>query len=186
MQDNTRNIRQDMRDYMPRYYDDFPVILNVIDRQADVMIALNEAAATTLAQVFVVSADRDLPRWERICGIKTDLTKTIEARRAIVKSRIQGAGTVTVGVVRELADTLYGAATEVQEDFVGASVVVTLVGKRGAAANAEDVRKELRELIPAHLGITLEFTWFVWDEFDTLTWNQADAFTWDELEVYMP
>lgn len=186
MQDNTRGIRQDMRDYLPRYYDDFPVIMNVVDRQADVIIALNEAAAVTLAQVFVVSADRDLSRWERICGIKTDLTKTLEERRAIVKSRIQGAGTVTAEVVRELADTLYGAATQVREDFAGASVVVTLVGKRGVANNAEDVRKELRELIPAHLGITLEFTWFIWDEFDALTWNQADAFTWDELEVYMP
>ncbi|WP_302053658.1 putative phage tail protein [Brevibacillus parabrevis] len=175
-----------MRDYMPRYYDDFPVVMNLVDREADVIIALNEAAAVTLAQAFVGSADRDLPRWERICGIKTDETKSLEVRRAIVKSRLQGAGTVTVAVVRELADTIYGAATEVREDFTGGRVVVTLVGKRGVAADAEDVRKELRELIPAHLGIALEFTWFVWNEFDALTWNEADAFTWDELEVYMP
>lgn len=171
---------------MPRYYDDFPVVMNLVDREADVIIALNEAAAVTLAQAFVGSADRDLPRWERICGIKTDETKSLEVRRAIVKSRLQGAGTVTVAVVRELADTIYGAATEVREDFTGGRVVVTLVGKRGVAADAEDVRKELRELIPAHLGIALEFTWFVWNEFDALTWNEADAFTWDELEVYMP
>ncbi len=181
-----RNIRQDMRDYLPRFYDDFPVILNVVDRQADVMIALNEAAAETLAQAFVGSSDRDLPRWERICGITPDETKPPDVRRAIVMSRLQGAGTVTVEVVRRLADTLYGAKTEVTEDFAGGRVVVTLVGKRGVAAEAEDVRKELRELIPAHLGIALEFTWFVWNEFDALTWNEADAFTWNELEVHMP
>ncbi|WNF07487.1 putative phage tail protein [Brevibacillus borstelensis] len=181
-----RNIRQDMRDYMPRYYDDFPVVINLVDREADVIIALNEAAARTLAQVFAVSADRDLPRWERICGIKTDESKPLDVRRAIVMSRLQGAGTVTVEVVRRLADTLYGAATKVTEDFAGGRVVVTLVGKRGVAAEAEDVRKELRELIPAHLGIALDFTWFVWNEFDALTWNEADAFTWNELEVHMP
>lgn len=181
-----RNIRQDMRDYMPRYYDDFPVVINLVDREADVIIALNEAAAETLAQVFAVSADRDLPRWERICGIKTDESKPLEVRRAIVMSRLQGAGTVTVEVVRNLADTLYGAETKVTEDFASGRVVITLVGKRGVAAEAEDVRKELRELIPAHLGIALDFTWFVWNEFDALTWNEADAFTWNELEVYMP
>lgn len=175
-----------MRDYMPRYYGDFRVVMNVVDRQADVMIALNEEAARTLAQAFVVSADRDLPRWERICGIKTDESKPLDVRRAIVLSRLQGAGTVTVDVVRGLADTLYGAATEVREDFTGGHVVVTLVGKRGVAAEAEDVRRELRELIPAHLDIALEFTWFIWNEFDALTWDEADAFTWDELEVYMP
>lgn len=181
-----RDIRQDMRDYLPRYYGDFHVVMNVVDRQADVMIALNEEAARTLAQVFAVSADRDLPRWERICGIKTDESKPLDVRRAIVKSRLQGAGTVTVAVVKSLADTLYGAATEVSEDFTGGRVVVTLVGKRGVAAEAEDVRKELRELIPAHLGIALEFTWFIWNEFDALTWDEADTFTWDELEVHMP
>ncbi|WP_155808603.1 putative phage tail protein [Brevibacillus agri] len=181
-----RNIRQDMRDYLPRCYDDFRVIMNVVDRQADVMIALNDEAARTLGQVFAVSADRALPRWERICGIKPDETKPLEVRRAIVLSRLQGAGTVTVDVVRSLADTLYRAATEVTEDFAGGRVVVTLVGKRGVAAEAEDVRKELRELIPAHLGIALEWTWLVWDEFDEMTWNQADGFTWDDLEVYMP
>lgn len=181
-----RNIRQDMRDYLPRYYDDFRVVMNLVDREADVMIALNDEAARTLAQVFIVSADRDLPRWERICGIKTDESKPLEVRRAIVLSRLQGAGTVTVDVVRSLADTLYGAATEVREDFTGGRVIVTLVGKRGVAADAEDVRKELRELIPAHLGIVLEFTWFIWNEFDAMTWDQADAFTWNELEVHMP
>lgn len=175
-----------MHDYMPRYYDDFPVVMNLVDREADVIIALNEAAAVTLAQVFVVSADRDLPRWERICGIKTDLTKTLEARRAIVKSRIQGAGTVTVAVVRELADTLYGAATVVTEDFAGGRVVITLVGKRGIPVNKDDVERELRELIPAHLAIALDFSWLIWNEFDAFTWDRADAFTWNELEVYMP
>lgn len=175
-----------MRDYLPRYYDDFPVVINIVDREADVMIALNEESAITLAQVFASSSDRDLPRWENICGITTEYSKPLEVRRAIVKSRIQGAGTVTVPVVRDLADTLYGASTVVTEDFNGGKIVVTLVGKRGIPADKADVERELRELIPAHLGIALEFTWFVWNEFDAFTWDEADTFTWDALEVYMP
>lgn len=181
-----RDIRKDMHDYLPRYYDDFRVVMNIVDRQADVMIALNDAAATTLAQVFVVSADRDIARWERICGIRPDESKPLAVRRAIVLSRLQGAGTVTVDAVRNLADTLYGAETKVTEDFASGRVVITLVGKRGVSEDADDVRRELRELIPAHLEIALEFTWLIWDEFDAFTWDKADTFTWDELEVYMP
>jgi hypothetical protein len=175
-----------MHDYLPGYYRDSRVVRNLVDREADEIIALNTAVADTLAQFFVDTATWGLARWEAICGIKTDESKPLDVRRAIVKSRLQGFGTVTVEVVRGLADTLYGAATEVSEDFAGARVVVKLVGKRGVPINAEDVRKELRELIPAHLDIALEFSWFVWDEFDALTWDEAEAFTWDELEVYMP
>jgi hypothetical protein len=186
LQGNERDIRQDMHDYLPGYYRDSRVVRNLIDREADEIIALNAAVADTLAQFFVDTATWGLARWEAICGIKTDESKPLDVRRAIVKSRLQGFGTVTVDVVRGLADTLYGAATEVSEDFAGARVVVKLVGKRGVPINAEDIRKELRELIPAHLDIALEFSWFVWDEFDALTWDEADSFAWDELEVYMP
>lgn len=182
----SRNIRQDMLDYLPKYYGDFAALVNVVDRNADEVIALNAAISDVLAQFFIDTATWGLARWEAICGIKTDESKPLDVRRAIVKSRIQGAGTVTVEVIRTLADTLYGTSTQVSEDYTNARVVVTLVGKRGIDSHKDDVKRELRELIPAHLEIALEFTWFVWNEFDALTWDDADTFTWDELEVHMP
>ncbi len=186
----TRDIRRDMSDYLPQYYEEFRIVQNVLDREANEFVALNGAIKTVLDQFFIDTATYGLARWEKACGIPTDETKPIEQRRAVVKSKIRGVGTVTVALIKSVAEAYDSGEVNVAEDSANYSIKITFIGNRGIPPNLNDTKAALREIIPAHLGITYEFTYLRWDEVDSFgwTWNVLDSMslTWDEFEVYKP
>ncbi|CAK4840692.1 unnamed protein product [Aphanomyces euteiches] len=58
----------------------------------------------------------------------------------------------------------------------------------GIPENLADIQNALRDLIPAHLDISYEFNYFIWNELDELgkTWDQTDALglTWEQWDIY--
>lgn len=183
-------INRDMHDYMPRYYEDYLVSVNVIDREAEEVAALNAAVYDVLDQFSIPTATWSLARWETIFGFPVDESKPSDQRRSVILARLRGIGTVTVAMIESVAEAYANGDVSVTEDNANGKVIITFISERGIPANLEDIQAALREIIPAHLAIEFRFTFLTWDEIDGVndTWTEWEAhgFTWDQMEVYRP
>ncbi|GIO53895.1 MULTISPECIES: putative phage tail protein [Paenibacillus] len=185
-----RNISSDMLEYLPKYYSDSRIVGNLTGREADEVNRLHEGIQDVLKQFFIDTATWGLDTWENICGIPHTPGKPDDQRRSVIKTKLRGAGTVTLAVIRSVVDSFENGEVDIQENFGGYEVVVTFIGKRGVPPNLNDVQKALREIVPAHLHLNFQFTYLRWEELDAadLTWEELEALgmTWDELEVWKP
>jgi len=191
-----RDLEKDMADYLPKYYalhdnESQPGITgNLITQETKELLELNRRILDVLEQFFVERATWGLAYWENICGIPVDETKPWDQRRSVIKSKLRGAGTVTLAVIKDVADSFENGEIRVEEIFSEYKVVITFIGTRGIPPNEPDMRQVLREIIPAHLELEFRYTYLTWDELDAadLTWDELEALnmTWDQLEVWKP
>ena len=176
--------------YLPDYYQNIREFQTLIGTENEEVEQLSATIDEVLEQFYVDTATWGLVNWERICGIPTDESKPIDQRRSVIKSKLRGIGTVTVDLIKNVAEAYLNGGVNVTEDFANYTVKITFIGKRGVPPNLSDIQNALREIIPAHLAINYEFTYLRWDELDSYgwTWDELDAksLTWDELEVYKP
>lgn len=177
------DIRRDMHDYLPLYYADVEVVGNIVDREADEITDLNAAIYDVLAQFFLDTATWGLTRWEREFGIQTDETKPIEQRRSVIRARIRGIGTVTAGLIENVAESYMYGDVDVSEDNANYSVIITFVSKYGVPPNINDVKTAIRDIVPAHLAIHFIFRFYTYAELIATgkTYAQITGVTYDQL-----
>ncbi|MBD2867733.1 YmfQ family protein [Paenibacillus sp. IB182493] len=179
-----------MEDYLPNYYADSNIVANLTEQEARELTEYHARARDVLNQFFIDTATWGLARWEEICGIPVNESKPIDQRRSYIKSKIRGAGTVTLAVIKNVVDSFQNGQVDIQENFGNYEVVITFIGKRGIPPNLNDVKSAVREIVPAHLNVLFKFTYLRWEELDAanLTWDQLEALgmDWDELEVWKP
>jgi hypothetical protein len=164
-----------MTDYMPRYYGGSDIVGNVLDREATELSGINANVADVLAQYFIDTATWGLANWERVCGISTDITKPIEQRRSVIRSKLRGVGTVTAALIKNVAEAYNNGSVNVTENNAAYTINITFISVGGIPANLADIQAALRNIIPAHLVINFIFTYMTWSGLD------AKAFTWDSL-----
>lgn len=179
-------IYRDMGDYLPLYYRDSRTVDNLLYIESAEFADLNAEMADILAQFYIDTATWGLANWERICGILTDETKPIDQRRSVIKSKLRGVGTVTVAMIKNVAESFDNGEVAVIEDNATYTVTIKFVSTRGVPANIDDIQNALREIMPAHLAVNFLFTYMTWGTLDThaFTWGSLDAagHTWGEFE----
>jgi uncharacterized protein YmfQ (DUF2313 family) len=161
---NYDSIRRDIGDYLPQYYRDSRTVDNLLNAEATELADLNAEIADILAQFFIDTATWGLPNWERICGITTDETKPIDQRRSVLKSKLRGVGTVTVTLIKSVAEAFANGEVAVTEDNPSYTVNIRFISEIGRPENISDVQNALREIIPAHLNITYSFRYLTISE----------------------
>lgn len=134
-------------------------------------------------QLYVDSATWGLVDWENEYGMEPNPTLTYDERRSRIKAKIRGIGKVDANLIRSVTQAYADGSVEV--DFNG-SIVITFIGRRGIPSAIEELKKQLSEIVPAHLNIVYVFTYLTWFEFDSLTAAEQESMTWNELEVYRP
>jgi len=180
--DIERNIERDMFDYMPREYEDLRESRAIIQAEAAEFETLNAAIADVLAQFYVDTATWGLANWERICGIPINESKPIDQRRSVIKSKLRGIGTVTVGLIKNVAEAYYNGQVEVIEQPSLYTVKIKFVSKLGVPPNLADIQNALREIIPAHLAIDFEFSYLlIRDIHNVMTLAQLESTTLDKF-----
>ncbi|WP_082432181.1 YmfQ family protein [Geobacillus sp. Sah69] len=180
--DIERNVERDMFGYIPREYEDYRESRAIVKTEAAEFEALNAKIADVLAQFFVDTATWGLSHWERICGIPIDESKPVEQRRSVIKSKLRGIGTVTVDLIKNVAEAYYNGEVEVIEQPSLYTVKIKFVGKLGVPPNLADIQNALRGIIPAHLAIDFEFSYLlIKDVHNVMTLSQLEATTLDKF-----
>ncbi len=189
-----------MAAYLPGYYRHSGVMQGILKGQGAGVDDYVAAMADVVAQSFVPVATWGLDIWEQELGIKTDYRLSIEERRSTVMAKLRGIGTVTVALVRTVAesyangqvaviDSPYGYTYDLYRHVEGPpayTVVIRFVDQYGVPSAMDALKRALRAIIPAHLAIEYEVLYLYWDVLDAqaLTWDQLDArgLAWDVFE----
>ncbi|MFM9276469.1 YmfQ family protein [Paenibacillus jiagnxiensis] len=147
--------------YLPGYYSTSRIMGSMMDAQGGEMDLLYAALNETVDQFFVSTATWGLERWESELGISTDLTKPIEQRRAVVESKLRGAGSFTGRLVKNVAEAYDGGTVDVTFQPQEWSFTVKFVDTIGIPPNLEDLKAVIEEIKPAHLAVEYEFSYLL-------------------------
>lgn len=142
-----------------RLIDQLPEFHALSTETADIQNAfgmvLTEAQAARddcFLQLDVGTATWGLALWEKAYGIKTDVSRSDEYRRARILSKMRGAGTTTAALVRNVAESFSNGAVEVIEHPAEYRFEVKFIGTLGVPPNMDDLTAALEEIKPAHLA----------------------------------
>jgi hypothetical protein len=147
-----------------------------------------EAIRAVFKQFYVDTADEwGIKIWERELELPPGDLETVDERRQRIKARLRGNGTATIKAIKAAAEAYDKGSIDVAVDY-SQYTVIRFVDTTGVPSNLEDLKLIVREMVPAHLALSYEQNYFLWDDLDGLniTWDEFDALdlSWDELEVY--
>ena len=177
-----------MLSYLPLYYLSSRVMRSICQAVGTELDDARDALQAVFRQFYVDTADEwGIQIWEKELNLPAGDSETIDERRQRVKSQLRGYGTATIKNIKAAAEAYDKGRIDVAVDY-SQYTVIRFVDTTGVPSNLEDLKTIVRELVPAHLALSYEQNYFLWDDLDALnlTWDQFDALklSWDELEVY--
>ncbi|WP_242967936.1 putative phage tail protein [Tepidibacter mesophilus] len=109
-------------------------------------------------QLSIDTATWGLVIYEEESNIKTDITKSYEERRSVIKSKTRGNGKVDAKLIKMVVDAWTNGNVEV--GFNG-KLDIKFNSIYGIPSNLEDLRKALDDIKPAHLSIIYKFAYLL-------------------------
>ncbi|WP_136604676.1 YmfQ family protein [Paenibacillus dokdonensis] len=168
--------------YLPGYYESSRVIKADMNAKGTEMDALFATINDSLDQFFVRTATWGLDQWEYELGITTDLAKPIEQRRALVESKLRGAGKFTGRLVKNVAEAYDGGAVDVSFQPEVWSFTVKFIDTVGVPPNLDDLKSVIEEIKPAHLEVIYEFSYLLIRDINkVMTFNQLKQLPFSKL-----
>lgn len=184
----TSTTGQEMATYQPPLYQTSRVMRSYLQATGSEFDKVYQAIDEVLNQFYVRTATWNLDKWESELGLPPDPTLSDVERQDRIVSKLRGFGTCKISVAKSVAESYDKGTVNIAEDFAGYTIIVYFVDTTGVPSNVEDLKKALRDVVPAHLEIIYKYNYFIWDELDAKnwTWDQVDALglTWDKWEVY--
>lgn len=117
-------------------------------------------------------------------GIKTDLLKALDQRRALIKARLKSKGKINLSKVDNVCESWING--QVNTSIAGDVINVKFISVGGIPEGVKDLEATLLDIIPTHLKINWEYSFMTWDmlESHNWTWDELESqnLTWDELE----
>ena len=143
-----------LAELIPERLRKIPELMAVIGAEEPEAQAAYDAAVDFLAQLNVDTATWGLALWEFEYGIQTDASKSLDARRTVLKAKMRGAATTTAAQILRIVNAYTGndscEVTEYPREYlVGVSYTLDL----DKQDRVEACRASLREALPAHLGL---------------------------------
>ena len=105
-------------------------------------------------QLNIDTATWALDIYEKELEIKTDISKPLDERRAVIKSRWRGTGKLDNETIKRVIDSFTNGDVDVGFD---GNILVKFNGMYGIPSNMEDVFKAIEDVKPAHLRVLYEF-----------------------------
>ena len=133
-------------------------------------------------QLNVDTATWGLKYWEQTLGIPVEVEKAVSYRRSRVKAKLRGAGTTTVALIQNVAESYSNGAVDVIEHPEQYGLDIKFVGTVGIPPNMDDLTAALREIVPAHLHWDYIIIYNTWDAVKSHTWGDLAAKTWAEVK----
>ncbi len=137
-----------LKSYVPAFVFQSRTFQAVYGIQGKELDKLDANVSDIVNQCFIDTATWGLKYWEKFLDIMVDESKDVNYRRGVIKSRIRGMGSITVAVIKSIAES-YGSEAEVIEY---PSEYRFLIRFRGTPPNFIDLNNTIEEIKPAHLA----------------------------------
>ncbi len=125
-----------------------------------------------LDNTFIDRATWSLPILEKEFKIPTDVSKTNEQRRSMIKAKKRGSGPFTIRLIHSIADAFRQGTATVELLKGESTFMISFVDGNRTTMDLRDAHKQLRRTIPAHktfeLGIERNQAITLDDDYDKL------------------
>lgn len=143
---------------LPPYERSSKVFQEIIKVEQIEFDKLNTAIVDLEKQLNIDTATWGLLIYEKELGIKTNIIKPLEERRAVIKSKWRGTGKVDRALIKTVVDAYTNGGVEVGFD---GRIIITFNDVKGIPPNIEDVYKAVDEIKPTHLSIMYYFAYLL-------------------------
>ena len=162
-------------------YDNSKVVLHLFQALGIVLEKQTDFVANDfIAQMFPQTATWGLDYWEDEFGIVTDVSKTIEQRRAYLMSVMYKKRPMTPKRLEQIVKGVTGLECEIKENVAQNTFLVII---RGYLKDTSNVCKELDKKAPAHLNYTMKMCELIEMGVNATTGAFVSDFERYELEV---
>lgn len=143
--------------------------------------AIKVAKSSFFEQLFIKSATWGLADWEKMLGITSDISASVDFRRERILAKIRGIGTTTKQMIIDTAAAFSNGEVEVLEDPSTSSFIIKFVGTLGVPQNMADLTLTIDEIKPAHLNYTFEYVYNSHLRLSSFTHAQLAAYTYYQI-----
>jgi uncharacterized protein YmfQ (DUF2313 family) len=171
-------------DLLPGYYYGNRTMEELQEIISGEIVNASDALDKIISECFASTTTDIISRYEKIHGIKVDISKSIDTRRGKVKAKMAGTGTFTKAMLMNTTRAFLGGSCEVVEDNPNAHFTIKFNDyyRVPDTSSINEIHAITDELKPAHLAYNHTFTYNWWGMPDTGTWD--DGGTWDDLRNY--
>ncbi|WP_125154296.1 YmfQ family protein [Clostridium rectalis] len=176
--------RPDLLTYLPQFLRDtkeFKVLDKVL---GDELALLSLQIEDLVKQCFIDTATWGLTLWEKEYAVKTDINKSYEERREVLKAKKRGHGTVTRNLIKETAEAFSGGQVEVIEEFKSYCFIVKFIGVKGIPKNLAAFKDMIDTIKPAHLAYDFKYTYTIWDFLTEKGVKWDNNSSWNDFKIY--
>lgn len=146
--------KRDITRYLPPFLKKDPNFRAVCDSCSWEHENIRKAILDALDQFFVERATWGLEMWERVLGIPTNPLESTEMRRKTIRLKLRQPGSVTDEFMTKLVNQYISDAQGVVLSFPG-EYRIEILYRGGTILDYDNLRKSIREYLPAHLGYKL-------------------------------
>lgn len=151
-----------------------------ISENPEMQLVYNAIEDVLDEQFISTSKNYGVARLEKIVGITSKATDTLEERRFRLLAKFNEDVPYTVPKLNELLTTLCGTdgyALEINNGAFSLKVKVALTSKK----NKEAVSELLERVTPMNMLLNVELMYNQWHMVTGITWGSASGTTWNEL-----
>lgn len=182
--------RERMNSYYPEVIQRIYEFKGIIDSEYPEFEDLELAREQVLSDAYLLTMSEDrIIQWETLLNIKPILGSTLDDRRDVIIARIRGQGKLNTELINTIVKTFTGG-TAISYVSDGVLYIEVTPPADNKAFLFENVEQELKNKVPAHLGLTVKRNYFSWEQAvsNDSTWqNVLDNFdTWRDVFIYIP
>lgn len=152
---------QVLLDHLPDYYSGVKEIRLLSQIEGNELDGLSASFEEAFNQRFVDTATWGLVRWEKELGINPTAGQPFDQRRSVIRSKMRGTGTVTVRLMKSVAEAFDRGALEVTVQPELYSFTIRFVDTLGAPPNVNDLKAAIENIKPAHLTVIYKYKYLL-------------------------
>ena len=177
----TSTTGQELFKQLPSYYQDIREARVISEAEGLKLDQLQASMKAILNQFFVETATWGLDRWESEFGIIPQAGQPYDQRRAVIRSRIRGTGTVTVELMRRVAAAYDNGDIDVTQQPALYQITIKFASTLGLPPNIDDLKAAIEKIKPAHLTAVYSFRYLTISEIESMTISQIESTTLDRF-----
>lgn len=140
-----------------------------------------------LKQFYVETATWGLDLWEEMLGLKSYAGKPDDQRRSRIISKLRGIGTVTISLIKNVAESYVNGTVEVNEDNTNYRFTIKFIDNLGVPPNLEDLMEAIEEIKPAHMAVQYEYKYLlIKDIHEVMTISEIETHPLTDFAPFEP
>lgn len=169
-----------LRDRFGTFYLNSGMMLNLFEVEDTELNLINTEIDNAYNEFFIDTAINTLDQWEAEYGLPKS-TLPVDQRRATIKAKKRGYGTVTATHIKTICDAYTNGNVNVTEKPSTYEFEIKFNSFVGIPPNIDDLKNVIEQIKPAHLGVTYVYLFTTYQVLSGFSHQQLSVHTHDQL-----